>query len=34
MATPLPLLFFLDPRSGVGKNQDLGSEINISDPQK
>jgi len=27
------LLLFLDPGSGMGKNQDLGSGINIPDPQ-
>jgi hypothetical protein len=26
-------LLFLDPGSGMGKNQDLGSGINIPDPQ-
>jgi hypothetical protein len=26
-------LLFLDPGSGMGKNQDPGSEINIPDPQ-
>jgi hypothetical protein len=26
-------LRFLDPGSGMGKNQDLGSGINIPDPQ-
>ncbi len=30
---PSLLLLFLDPGSGVGKNQDPGSEINIPDPQ-
>ncbi len=27
------LLLFLDPGSGMGKNQDPGSGINIPDPQ-
>jgi hypothetical protein len=27
------LLLFLDPGSGLGKNQDPGSGINIPDPQ-
>ncbi len=31
--TPLLLLLFLDPGSGMGKNQDPGSGINIPDPQ-
>jgi hypothetical protein len=31
---PSLLLLFLDPgSSGMGKNQDSGSEINIPDPQ-
>jgi hypothetical protein len=30
---PSLLLLFLDPGSGMGKNQDLGSGINIPDPQ-
>jgi hypothetical protein len=30
--TPL-LVLFLDPGSGIGKNQDPGSRINIPDPQ-
>jgi hypothetical protein len=31
--TPLFLMLFLDPGSGMGKNQDPGSGINIPDPQ-
>ncbi len=31
--SPLSLLLFLDPGSGMGKNQDPGSGINIPDPQ-
>jgi hypothetical protein len=31
--SPLSLLLFLDPRSGMGKNPDPGSGINIPDPQ-
>jgi hypothetical protein len=30
---PSLLLLFLDPGSGMGKNQDPGSGINIPDPQ-
>jgi hypothetical protein len=30
---PSLLLLFLDPGSGMGKNQDLESGINIPDPQ-
>jgi hypothetical protein len=30
---PSSLLRFLDPGSGMGKNQDTGSGINIPDPQ-
>jgi hypothetical protein len=30
---PSLLLLFLDPRSGMDKNQDPGSRINIPDPQ-
>ncbi len=30
---PFLLLLFLDPRSGMGKNQDPGPGINIPDPQ-
>ena len=30
---PFLLLLFLDPGSGMGKNQDPGSGINIPDPQ-
>jgi hypothetical protein len=30
---PSLLLLFMDPESGMGKIQDLGSEINIPDPQ-
>jgi hypothetical protein len=30
---PSLFLLFLDPGSGMGKNQDLGSGINILDPQ-
>jgi hypothetical protein len=30
---PSLLLLFLDPRSGIDKNQDPGSGINIPDPQ-
>jgi hypothetical protein len=33
MFHPSLLLLFLDPGSGMGKNQDPGSGINISDPQ-
>ncbi len=31
--SPLSLLLFLDPGSGMGKNQDPGSGMNIPDPQ-
>jgi hypothetical protein len=31
--SPLSLLLFLDPGSGMAKNQDPGSGINIPDPQ-
>jgi hypothetical protein len=30
---PTLLLLFLDPRSGIDKNQDSGLRINIPDPQ-
>jgi hypothetical protein len=30
---PSLLLLFLDPESGMGKDQDPGSGINIPDPQ-
>ncbi len=30
---PSLLMLFLDPGSGMGKNQDPGSGINIPDPQ-
>ena len=30
---PSPFLLFLDPGSGMGKNQDPGSGINNPDPQ-
>jgi hypothetical protein len=31
--SPLSFVAFLDPGSGMGKNQDPGSGINIPDPQ-
>ncbi len=31
--SPLSFVLFLDPGSGMGKNQDPGSGINIPDPQ-